>query len=341
MPSNNGYARKWEARRAGRSVSDESRDSYYGLPVVKAPHWDWKIVLYFFLGGISSASYVIACIAELIGGRTNYRIERVGRYLSLVTLIPSPFLLILDLGRPERFHHMLRVLKLRSPMSVGTWGLSAFGIFSTLSVLNQAAQDGLLNWLPPLKKLLLALPCKSLNVVGSFFGFFVGGYTGVLLGITAVPIWAKNRLLLGPLFLSSAVTSASAAIALFLALPRGDNHKAIGRVERIDMIASIAELSLVLSARANLGPVLSRPVQGGRLAHIFRWGVLGTGIILPLLIRAWSLLRRKPSRGATVVASICTLIGGYCTRHVIVYAGKASAHDPHATFEYTRRQTKG
>ena len=336
MASNNGYTRKWEPRRTGRSVSDESRDSYYGLPVVKAPHWDWKIVLYFFLGGISSASYVIACMAELIGGHTNDKIERIGRYVSLVTLLPSPILLILDLGRPERFHHMLRIVKLRSPMSVGTWGLTIFGIFNALSVMNQAAQDGLLNWFPLARRVLLALPCKSLNIVGSFFGFFVGGYTGVLLGITAIPVWAKNRLLLGPLFLSSAMASASATIALVLALLRGENHEALRRVERLDMIASLAELGLILTARANLGPVLSRPLQHGRLANIFRWGVLGTGILAPLLLQLRTVLGGKPARGFTIASSICTLIGGYSVRYLMVYIGKASAADPQATFDYAR-----
>lgn len=336
MASNNGYQRRWESRRAGRSVSDESRDSYYGLPVVKAPHWDWKIVLYFFLGGISSASYVIACIAELIGGTTNYNIQRVARYVSIVALIPSPILLILDLGRPERFHHMLRVLKLRSVMSVGTWGLSAFGVFSAFSIIHQAAQDGLLNWFPLAKRLALALPCKTLNVVGSFFGFFVGGYTGVLLGITAVPIWARNHLLLGPLFLSSAMSSASAAISLVLALLRGE-HATLQRMERIETVAIAAELSLILAVRANLGPVLSQPIQKGRLGQLFRWGVLGLGIGVPMLFRVRTLLGGKPSRGATIISSLCALVGGYCVRHVMVYAGKASAADPQATYEFARR----
>jgi formate-dependent nitrite reductase membrane component NrfD len=336
--SSSEYQRTWEARRGSRSVADQSRDSYYGLPVVKAPHWDWKIVLYFFLGGISSASYVIACIAELLGGRTNHQIQRVGRYLSLVTLIPSPVLLILDLGRPERFHHMLRVLKLRSPMSVGTWGLTVFGLFTTLSTLIQAAQDGLLNWAPPVRKLLLVLPRKVLNVFGIVFGFFVGGYTGVLLGITAVPVWAKNHLLLGPLFLSSAMASASAALALVLALLRGDHHKALQRIERIDAIAHVAELGLIVAARANLSPVLRRPLERGRLAQVFQWGVLGIGIIAPLVFQAQSLFGGKVSRRKTVASSICTLIGSYCVRHLMVYVGKASAADPQATYEFARRR---
>ena len=83
-----------------------------------------------------------------------------GRYLAFVCVLISPILLIWDLGRPERFHHMLRVLKLRSPMSLGTWALSSFGMCAGLTTVYQMAQDGLLNWLPFFPRLFKALPVR-------------------------------------------------------------------------------------------------------------------------------------------------------------------------------------
>lgn len=332
------YKRQWEPRRRGsRSVSDESRTSYYNVPVIHKPHWKWLIICYFFLGGISSASYVIASIAELLGGRDGQRITRAGRYISFAALIPSPILLILDLGRPDRFHHMLRVVKLRSPMSVGTWGLTFFGGFCGLSVLIQAARDGLLGWIRPVNRLLLALPSRPINLVGSAFGFFVGGYTGVLLGVTAVPLWAKNALLLGPLFLSSAMSSATAAIMLILSIMRGTSHHTIQRLERLDTLALLAELGLLLAARANAGAVIARPLREGRLGLIFRWGVLGAGILAPLTLQFWQIMGwRGPSRVVNILSSVLALTGGFLLRYVMVMAGRASADDPQATFEYTR-----
>lgn len=332
-----GYERKWETRRGGRSVSDGSRASYYGIPAVHKAHWKWLVIVYFFLGGISSACYVIASIAELVGGVEGRRIARVGRYLSLAALIPSPILLILDLGRPERFLYMLRVVKLRSPMSVGTWGLTIFGGFCGLSALMQAAQDGLLSRVALLDRLLRALPRLTIGVVGSGFGFFVGGYTGVLLGVTAVPLWARNHMLLGPLFLSSAISSASAAISLTLSLLRGSSHAGLKRLERLDMIALVAELGLLVAVRANAGPIIARPIRRGRLGQIFRWGVLGAGITAPLLLQMEGALRRdRPARWVTILASTLTLAGGLMLRYVMVMAGHASADDPEATFEYAR-----
>jgi formate-dependent nitrite reductase membrane component NrfD len=333
MTSHHDYQRSWESRGAARSVSDLSRNDYYGIPVVKAPHWNWLIALYFFLGGISSACHVVACIAALLGGRSNRQIERAGRYLALVTLMPSPLLLILDLGRPERFYRMLRVVKLRSPMSVGTWGLSIFGGFCTLSALTQAQRDGLFRWSRPAHMFLRKVPDKPLNIIGSFFGFFVGGYTGVLLSITAIPVWAKNYLLLGPLFLCSALSTGTASITLVLSLLRGDTHRAVRKLELIDGFAKLGELSLLALVQVNLGPVLGRPFRQGRLRHMLRWGVLGCGIMMPISLKLWS-LRSTRSRLVTILSSVCSLVGGYCLRHLMVYAGHESAADPQATFAF-------
>lgn len=337
------YERKWENRRSGgRSVADESRTSYYGLPVIHAPHWKWEIYTYFFLGGIAGASYVIATLVQWLGGAGDRRIIRAGRYLSLATLIPSPILLILDLGRPERFHHMLRVVKLRSPMSVGTWGLLIFSGFSGLSALIQAAHDGLFGRANPIARLLRALPAKGIGVLGMVPAFFVSGYTGVLLAATAVPLWAKNYLALGPLFIASSLSNATAAIALILSFVRDTREETLKRLERLDMLALLAELGLILWARANAGPVISRPIRTERLGRIFRLGVIGTGILAPLALQAKSVVfGRKASRPVTALASVLVLIGGFLLRYLMVIGGRASANDPEATFEFAKANGSG
>jgi formate-dependent nitrite reductase membrane component NrfD len=330
--------RQWEGgRRRGRSAADASRTSYYGLPVIHQPHWKWLIVVYFFLGGLSGASYVVAGIAELFGGGDGRRIGRVGRYLSLAALLPCPVLLILDLGRPERFLNMLRVLKLRSPMSVGTWGLTVFGAFCTLSALGQAARDGLLGRDTAPSRRLGALPAKPLAVLGAGPALFVGGYTGVLLAATAVPLWTKNYLLLGPLFLASALSSATAAIALVLVLARGTSQRTLERLERLDRIALVAELGLLLAVRLNLGARLARPMSRGHLGRVYRLGVLGLGLGAPLALQSRALRRGgTPARPTTAIASVLVLVGGFLLRYLVVMAGRQSADDPEATFELAR-----
>lgn len=332
------YERKWETRqRGGRSASDETARSYYGIPAIHKPHWKWLIIVYFFLGGISGASYAIASIARLFGDADNQRITRAGYYISFVTLIPSPVLLILDLGRPERFHYMLRILKIHSPMSVGSWILTVFGPFSLLSALVQAAHDGLLGPGIPFGRLLRGLPARGIGAVGIVPGFLLAGYTGVLLAITAVPLWSKNYLLMGPLFLASAVSNATASISLALCLAKGTSHRTLRRLEHLDTIALLVETGLLVSCRARLGPVIGRSLVQGRTGTIYRFGVLGVGMLTPLALQARSVfLGKSSSKGAIAVASMLTLIGGFLFRYVVVIAGRDSADDPEATYEFAK-----
>ena len=333
------YERRWETRKGGgRSVSDETRDSYYGVPPIHKPHWKWLIILYFFAGGISGSSYALASIAHLTRGEGSERIARAGRYLSLAALLPSPALLIWDLGRPERFYRMLRIFKLRSPMSVGTWILTLFGGFCGLSAAIQAAQDGLLGRSNPLARLLRALPARAIAAAGMPLGFALSGYTGVLLAATAVPLWTKNHLLMGPLFLASSVSNATAAIALVLSLGRGTSHATLKRLERLDTLALLTELSLLLLNHARLGPVIRRPLTQGPVGRLYRLGVLGLGIAAPLTLQASGRALGRSSRLLTGVASALVLLGGLTFRYVIVLAGRHSADDPQATFEMTTRK---
>src|SRR5260221_9647001 len=116
--------------------------SYYDYPVLKAPIWRWEIIWYFFFGGLAAGSYVIASIASLFGSKEDRTVVRTGYYLSLLALLPCPPLLIKDLGRPEQFLNMLRIFKVKSPMSMVVWGLLTFSLFSGIPAISQGARDG-------------------------------------------------------------------------------------------------------------------------------------------------------------------------------------------------------
>src|SRR5436305_2592485 len=96
---------------------------------------------------------------------------------------PGGPLLILDLGRPERFLHMFRIFKTRSPMSMGAWCLLAFSGSGGAAV----AAD-LLGW---------GRTARAASVGAAALGTYLGSYTGVLLGATAVPAWVRSRRFLG------------------------------------------------------------------------------------------------------------------------------------------------
>src|SRR6266852_4602862 len=192
--------------------------AYYDRPVLAEPVWHWEIIWYFFFGGLAAGCYIIATIAALFGSREDRAVVRTGYYLSLLALLPCPVLLIKDLGRPERFLHMLRMFKVKSPMSMGTWALVSFSLFSGLTAVIQGARDGLLGrWWGA--RLLAGLPQRLLALPGTALGFFLGGYTGVLLTATSVPLWSRSKLL-GAVFLSSSLSTSSALISLVLRLTR-------------------------------------------------------------------------------------------------------------------------
>ena len=108
--------------RAAEMVPRAEPRSYYGRPLIKAPVWKPEIPIYLFMGGLTGASAMLAWVADVTGNR------RLGRNAGIITLAAgtaSPVLLIRDLGRSARFFNMLRVFKVTSPMSVGTWVLAA------------------------------------------------------------------------------------------------------------------------------------------------------------------------------------------------------------------------
>ncbi len=98
--------------------------SYYGRPVIKEPVWtEPDVPGYLFFGGLAGASSVLALAAQLTG---RPRLARAAKAAGLGGISVSTVFLINDLGRPARFHHMLRVFKVSSPRSVGSWILIFF-----------------------------------------------------------------------------------------------------------------------------------------------------------------------------------------------------------------------
>ncbi len=307
--------------------------SYYDYPVLKAPVWRWEIIWYFFFGGLAAGCYVIASIASLFGSREDRTVARTGYYLSLLSVLPCPLLLTKDLGRPERFLHMLRIFKVKSPMSMGTWGLVSFSLFSGVTAVIQAARDGILgHWWGA--RLLARLPQRLLALPGTVLGIFLGGYTGVLLTATSIPLWSRSKVL-GAVFISSAISTSSALISFVLRLtgaPVGVLHK----LERLEWAALLVEMTGLFvflrgSGRAARPLVGTAPTEHGRTFWSF---VFGSGLSLPWLLQTLSLLGRRSGKrnsGRGVVISLLVLMGGYFLRRTMIEAGHTSSQDARTT----------
>ncbi|HEX6256608.1 MAG TPA: NrfD/PsrC family molybdoenzyme membrane anchor subunit [Euzebyales bacterium] len=276
--------------------------TYYDKPVIKEPVWTWEIPWYVWTGGIAGGSAVLTGIATVTG---HVALAQVARRIGTAATVPSPVLLVMDLGRPERFHHMLRVLKPTSPMSVGSWTLMLFS----------AAQGGgwllaELGWFPRLRALA--------DVAAGVLGTIMATYTAVLFADTAVPVWHEARRELPFAFAAGAATAAGAASWL----AAGDEVG--GPARRLAVGAAVVELAVVEGMRRRLGD-LAEPYEredAGRFATAARW-LTAAGATLSAIGRGRRMVR--------VLGAGALLAGSLCERWAVYRAGFISARDPRYT----------
>jgi formate-dependent nitrite reductase membrane component NrfD len=286
-------------------------------PMIHAPVWTWEVPVYFWFGGMSAGASFVAFACDLAGDE---KAARICRRVALATVMPAPPLLIADLGRPARFLNMLRIFKPRSPMSMGSWALMAFS-----SLLAGAAGADLLG---------RRREARAINGAAALVGGYFGSYTGVLLASTAVPLWARSRLFLGPIFVCTGAATGAAACRLTLVacgLPEGhQTREALGRVETGAMTA---ELALSILNERRLGPVAEELEKGvpGRQFRAAKW-LVRTGLALRFV-------RRRTGRPAHDVASVLYLLAGLLFRLAWVGAGKGSARDDEMVARMARGRT--
>lgn len=309
------------------TASSGVRDTYYGIPVIRAPNWHWMVVNYLFLGGIAGGNYCLSVLADWFSN--DRTLARAARYLSMAAFIPCPALLALDLGRPDRAHHMLRIVKLRSPLSLGSWAMTFLGVFSSAAVGLQLLSD-------LLHRDILPGPRRVIGLLGLPVGLFFSGYTGLLLAITNVPVWARNSLLMGPTFLASAFSTTFASISLVLNLTGQERPDTARKLARAETVCLLAEFNLLLNGILRLGK-LGRPLTTGTRGMLFWPLTFVGGVLLPLgLQAAGPASGRQTSRERQIATSLLVLIGGYVLRAVMIFAGHESANRPEDYFEYTK-----
>lgn len=276
--------------------------SYYGEPVIAEPVWTWEIPMYFFTGGLAGASAGLGLAADLTG---NDELARRAWTVALAGLGLSPALLISDLGRPARFLNMLRLVKVTSPMSMGSWLLTVTGGAATL-----AAANDLLGLFPRMSR-----PAK---VTAAVLGMPVCTYTATLISNTSVPVWHEARHELPFLFGAGAAASAGAAAAMVT------DPKNAGPARRLAVGGAAVELAAVQLMEHRLGPLAD--AYHAKWPHrLSRLGNVLTATGGALLATAGR--RRAPA----VVGGALALAGALSERWAVFQAGFASAGNPKYT----------
>ena len=275
---------------------------YYGQPLLKPPVW--TLPAYFFVGGAAGASAVVGAAARLTGAPAH--LVTSARWIAVAGAAASPPLLISDLGRPERFLNMLRVIKPQSPMSVGAWTLVTFSTAAAAAAFADALERAGIVHQP------VRLAGNAAEIVAAACGLVLATYTGVLIGATAIPVWSRNAALLPLHFGASSLGAAAALLEL-----TGNRERAL---HRIAMGAAAAETLLSAMIRGD-GTAVTSGGRPDRSAGVARAGFLLSGPV-PLALRAIG----GGSARARRLAALSTLVGSALTRVGWVAAGKASAN---------------
>ena len=295
---------------------------------VADPDWGVWIVAYFFFGGIAAGAYLLACLVEWFGTDDDARFARVAHWFAFPLVLLCALFLVVDLGRPERFWHMVLksevvkqafadgfpfsragwewashgiMVKPWSPMSLGSHALGLFGLCSAVSFFVAVRpQWRVVRWVN--RPWLLHI----VRAVGAVTAFYVASYTGSLLSATNQPVWS-DTVWLSALFLASSVSTGLAAILLVARWRNVGTPDARHTFESADRWAIGLEAALLVVFLASLGPILE-PMLLTVSGVLLVFGTAVLGLVLPLAVH----------HRAAAAAAACVLVGGLCLRTGVV-----------------------
>jgi formate-dependent nitrite reductase membrane component NrfD len=276
---------------------------YASVPVLA---YDWTVVTYFFLGGLSAGAFLFSVVA------THWKQElrplaKAPALIAPVALAIGMLFLLLDLGKPFRAYRLLVHFNPGSALSWGVWFLNVFLVLSVAHAwltLKGRADTG-----------------RKPAVIGVPFALLVAAYTGVLLTQSpGKPLW--HSALVPALFVNGALISGIAVALLASAGSVGAELRAkVGKFLAGLVILEVALIAVELIVLVNAGgesAAAARGLLGGGFGFLF----LVVEILLGAVIPAGILLRSKGSVAAQTVAAALILIGIFTMRFVVVVGGQ-------------------
>lgn len=283
---------------------------YYNVGLLKEPVWIWSVPVYFYVGGLAGGGAVLAAVLH---GKKRFRdLTAKCRILTFLGTTLEPALLTWDLGRMSRFVNMLRVFRPSSPMSIGSWSLAGTGALAALTMLMGGRKSTAL------------LPYST-----AAGGLIVSGYTGVLLGNTANPLWHEKRNMLPLLFTSSSIASTAGVLQL---LPLNEDEEAV--VRRFGLVGKVGEAACMIAMERSAG-------DNGEAIHVVKKGKGGVlWNAAKVTLAAGLVLDMMPVKAPAkrVVSGLLTTIGAVCLRFALLETGKSAAREPQATIQPQRRR---
>jgi hypothetical protein len=273
---------------------------YAAGPLTKAPDWHGLVAWDLLFNSLATGLFLVAALGELAAPEAFIMVAKTAYPLALDLLLLDLVCLVLDLGDPRRFHHMLRVFKPTSPMSLGTWCLTIYSLPLTVAAALSLWSAGgpALEWARKAAVVLGLLPALGAAI-----------YKGVLLSTNAQPGWRDARWLGG--YLANSAFLLGCAVLLILAALR-EQERAGALLRPALVLLLLLNLVLLGLVVGNLLPALSRAYTRRQLGRLAALGV-GVGTLLPLV-----LLLAGGSRLHVLAAGLFLLLGSLALRFVIV-----------------------
>ncbi|MGK7867166.1 NrfD/PsrC family molybdoenzyme membrane anchor subunit [Falsiroseomonas sp. E2-1-a20] len=295
-------------------------ETYHGRQVTKPSSFDWKVSAYIFILGVAGSAQIIAAVA-----RPNRSLVRQARLLALGGSILGPLVLVRHLKTPSRWFNMLRIVRPTSPMSLGSWLLTAFGGLSALTALGSVFGR---RW-PFARRV-----SEATQGPAAIAGAGMSVYTASLLSSTSTPLWAAAPAPLAVQFGSAAMAGAASALAL---MQRRDGEDEIAqRLERLALLAGGTEMLASQAAKAQWQRAGVAP--RGTPNTLINGGGTVAGAVLPFAAHVLGrALGGRAEKLLPEAASIAMLLGGAAMRHGVLTAGNASARRPGDVFRTTQR----
>lgn len=297
--------------------------------------WHGEVAVYLFLGGLVAGVMALTGLGLLLYHKDEHRPSHLMAMLpwsAPILLSLGMFFLWLDLENPWNAFRFYLVFRPGSPMSWGAWILLAVYPASialawrtTPDVLRLHWSEWLeQRWSPGGRLLRGAAAWLDARTTGVAWANIVAGaalgiYTGMLLGTMASrPLW--NSAILGPLFLTSGLSTGAAYMMLY----RLSDVERI-RLARADMGLILVELSLItiwlvgLNTAGGVHKEAAGILLGGPYTAAFWLMVVALGLVTPL-VGEW--LERRGGHVPGRLAAVLVLTGGFALRWIIVYAGQ-------------------
>jgi formate-dependent nitrite reductase membrane component NrfD len=312
------------------------------------PHlevWGTVIALYLFFGGLAAGLLFFANFFYLKGKADSMPMTvKVAPIIAPIIIIIGLMLLVYDLHHWLYFWQLFLHIRMESPMSWGAWTLSAImipAILWPLSYLDDTIEYlqnrnpkckliGLFTWANNLIKKLPVLPWvmdlfnknkRLIAYLTIYLSVVLGVYTGILLSaFNARPLW--NSAILGPLFLTSGV-STGAALIMWLS----NDHSERKMYSKIDLFLIATELFFIIHLFMGMlsgGVAQVEAAQlflGGPYTAVFWVLIVGMGLVIPAILEIMELSGFHIPIG---IPAFLILLGGLIFRFIMVYAGQAS-----------------